>query len=110
MEQRIQYAITADGVSIAFASLGNGFPLVHTTPVGGAAFKVTQHPLAMQYLYEKLAERRQFIRYDIRGTGLSDREVPELTLDGLVKDMLAVMEKLGLPISEKQRGFFLPKA
>jgi DNA polymerase len=25
------------------------------------------------------------------------------------EDMLAVMEKLGLPISEKQRGFFLPK-
>lgn len=26
------------------------------------------------------------------------------------EDMLAVMEKLGLPISDKQRGFFLPKA
>ena len=26
------------------------------------------------------------------------------------EDMLQVMEKLGLPISEKQRGFFLPKA
>lgn len=25
------------------------------------------------------------------------------------EDMLAVMEKLGLPISDKQRGFFLPK-
>ena len=28
----------------------------------------------------------------------------------LWEDMLAVMEKLDLPISEKQRGFFLPKA
>lgn len=27
----------------------------------------------------------------------------------LWEDMLAVMEKLGMPISEKQRGFFLPK-
>jgi uracil-DNA glycosylase len=26
------------------------------------------------------------------------------------EDMLAVMEKIGLPISDKQRGFFLPKA
>jgi uracil-DNA glycosylase family 4 len=26
------------------------------------------------------------------------------------EDMLAVMEKIGLPISEKQRGYFLPKA
>ena len=28
----------------------------------------------------------------------------------LWEDMLAVMEKLGLPISDKQRGYFLPKA
>ena len=28
----------------------------------------------------------------------------------LWEDMLAAMEKLGMPISEKQRGFFLPKA
>lgn len=28
----------------------------------------------------------------------------------LWEDMLAVMEKLGMPISEKQKGFFLPKA
>jgi DNA polymerase len=27
----------------------------------------------------------------------------------LWEDMLAVMERLGLPVSEKQRGFFLPK-
>lgn len=26
------------------------------------------------------------------------------------EDMLSVMEKLGMPVSEKQRGFFLPKA
>jgi DNA polymerase len=26
------------------------------------------------------------------------------------EDMLQVMERLGLPISEKQRGFFLPKS
>jgi DNA polymerase len=28
----------------------------------------------------------------------------------LWEDMLSVMEKLGLPISDKQRGFFLPKS
>jgi DNA polymerase len=28
----------------------------------------------------------------------------------LWEDMLAAMEKLGMPVSEKQRGFFLPKA
>ena len=33
-----------------------------------------------------------------------------LTKRPLWEDMLAVMEKLGLPISAKQRGYFLPKA
>ena len=31
MEPRIQYAQTADGVSIAFWTLGEGMPLVHMT-------------------------------------------------------------------------------
>ena len=30
MEPRIQYAKTSDGVSIAFWTLGEGMPLVHT--------------------------------------------------------------------------------
>ncbi len=34
----------------------------------------------------------------------------DLTKRPLWEDMLAVMEKLGLPISAKQRGYFLPKA
>jgi DNA polymerase len=28
----------------------------------------------------------------------------------LWEDMLAVMERAGMPVSDKQRGFFLPKA
>ncbi len=36
------------------------------------------------------------------GAGLKDKRM-------IWEDMLAVMEKLGMPVSEKQRGFFLPK-
>ncbi|MEO7099634.1 MAG: uracil-DNA glycosylase [Luteolibacter sp.] len=53
---------------------------------GGTPVRVTYHP---SYLLQS------------GGSNPVKRQVWE--------DMLAVMEKLGLPISEKQRGFFLPK-
>ena len=34
MEPRIQYAKTSDGVSIAFAAMGEGIPLVHLSLIG----------------------------------------------------------------------------
>ena len=53
---------------------------------GGIPVRVTYHP---SYLLQS-------------GANLSiKRQVWE--------DMLAVMERLAMPVSEKQRGFFLPK-
>ncbi|MCK9518512.1 MAG: adenylate/guanylate cyclase domain-containing protein [Dehalococcoidia bacterium] len=96
MDGRIQYAVASDGVNVAFNVAGKGEPLVHLTPVGGAALKRDQFPSVLQYTYEKLSERRQLIRYDIRGTGLSDREIPPLSLDALMNDMLAVLDRSGV--------------
>jgi len=56
--------------------------------------------------------------YDFEGTPVRVSYHPSYLLQSgggnqtkrsLWEDMLSVMEKLGLPISEKQRGFFLPK-
>lgn len=59
----------------------------HWHEIAGTPVRVTYHP---SYLLQS------------GGGNSTKRQVWE--------DMLAVMEKLGLPISEKQRGFFLPKA
>ena len=57
--------------------------------------------------------------HDFEGTPVRVTHHPSLLLQTnaanlakrpLWEDMLAVMEKLGLPISAKQRGYFLPKA
>ena len=57
--------------------------------------------------------------YDLEGTPVRATYHPSYLLQSggstnvkrqVWEDMLAVMEKLALPISEKQRGFFLPKA
>jgi class 3 adenylate cyclase len=45
---------------------------------------------------ERLAEKRMLIRYDGRGWGLSEREVTDYSLDVLMLDLEAVVDRLSL--------------
>src|SRR3990172_9936715 len=96
MEPRIQYAKTKDGVSIAFWTLGEGMPLVYM-PAGIFSHiqLERQHP-SMRRWYEALANGRRLVRYDGRGTGLSQRDVASFSLDSFLADLEAVADRLGL--------------
>ena len=96
MEPRIQYAQTADGVSIAYYTLGDGMPLVQMPQMALGHLQMEwQIPEARRHL-ERMAEKRTLVRYDSRGFGLSDRDVTEFTVDALVRDLEAVADRLGL--------------
>ena len=95
MEPRIQYAKTEDGVSIAFWTLGEGLPLVYMPPPFGHVQLEWQH-LQNRQFYERLAQSRMLVRYDIRGMGLSEREVAVFSIDSQVLDLEAVVDHLGL--------------
>ena len=43
-----------------------------------------------------LARGRQLIRYDARGNGLSDWDIPEISFDAFVRDLEAVVDAAGL--------------
>jgi class 3 adenylate cyclase len=45
--------------------------------------------------YERLAEKRKLVRYDMRGSGLSERDVTDYSLDALMLDLEAVADRLG---------------
>src|SRR5262249_53741251 len=45
---------------------------------------------------EALIERRMLVRYDPRGSGLSDRDVTDFSLDAMVADLEAVVDALEL--------------
>ena len=95
MEPRIQYAQTEDGVSIAFYTLGAGMPYVEMAP----SFSHLQLDWGIPEFrnwYERIAQKRKLIRYDGRGTGLSDRDVTDIGLDAGVRDLEAVVDRLGL--------------
>ena len=95
MEPRVQYAQTADGVSIAFMVAGNGVPVVHP-------FFYLSH-LQLNWANEysgqwmrALADRYQLIAYDARGNGLSQRGIERYGPDEALYDLEAVIDKLAL--------------
>ena len=95
MEPRIRYAITADGVSIAFWTLGEGEPLVYMA--GGPWGHIELWDISeCRRWYGRLAQERMLVRYDVRGTGYSERDVSDHSLDALVADMEAVVDRLDL--------------
>jgi class 3 adenylate cyclase len=96
MEPRIQYAKTADGVSIAFWTLGEGAPLVHMPPFPQSHIQLEWQWRGYRGWNERLAEKRMLVRYDSRGTGLSDRDVTEHSLEAHVLDLEAVLGRLEL--------------
>jgi len=95
MEVPIRYARTADGVNIAFWTLGNGEPLVYMAGAPWCHIELLQIPECVRW-YEQLAEDRMLVRYDVRGTGLSDREIEDHSLTAQILDLEAVIESIGL--------------
>ncbi len=103
MEPRIQYAQTADGVSIAFYTMGEGRGDV-SMPFPFSHLQLDWERPEIRSWLERLAKKWQIVRYDDRGTGLSDRDVTELSLDAGVRDLEAVVDRLGL----EQFSLFAP--
>jgi len=97
MEPRIQYAKTKDGVSIAFATYDQGDPIVWAThPETSHVQLEWQQPIYQATISRLVAERRMVVRFDMRGVGLSDRDVDDLSLDARLLDLEAVADHLGL--------------
>ena len=95
MEPRIQYAKTKDGVSIAFHVVGRGMPFVQMQMLGSTILLQWEVPEFRPW-YECLAGKRMLVQYDNRGTGLSQRDVTDFSLEALGSDIEAVADRLGL--------------
>lgn len=96
MEPRVQYTRTSDGVSIAFWSIGEGDPLVIMPSMPMSHIEYEWQIPEWRAFYERLAERRRVVRYDGRGAGLSDRKAMAYSLDVMLLDLDAVVERLNL--------------
>ena len=92
--QRIRFVTSADGARIAFATLGDGPPLVKAANWMTNIDHDLSSPVWRHWL-DALAREHTLVYYDERGSGLSDRDVP-LSLDAFVTDLEAIVDELGL--------------
>ena len=94
-EQQIHFCQAKDGVQLAYARIGQGLPLVKTGHWMTHIEFDLESPIWRQ-LYQELARGHSFLRYDARGNGLSDRDVPDISFDHFVGDLEAVVDAAGI--------------
>jgi len=93
--QTIHFCTAADGVRIAYASVGTGSPLVKAANWLSHLELDWDAPI-WSPLFRELAQKHRFVRYDERGNGLSDWDVDELSQNAFVKDLETVVDATGL--------------
>jgi class 3 adenylate cyclase/pimeloyl-ACP methyl ester carboxylesterase len=94
-EQEIHFCQARDGVQLAYARMGQGVPLVKTghwmTHIESDFDSMIWRPY-----YREMSRDNTFIRYDARGNGLSDRDVPDVCFEDFVSDLETVVDAAGL--------------
>lgn len=95
MGQEIRFCTAADGVKLAYAVCGEGPPLV----MSASWLTHLEHQwrsLAWRPWLEALSRKFTLVRYDSRGTGLSDRDVGEVPLETWIRDFEGVIDAAGV--------------
>jgi pimeloyl-ACP methyl ester carboxylesterase/DNA-binding winged helix-turn-helix (wHTH) protein len=95
LRQRVRLCTAADGVHLAYASVGTGPTLVKAANWLNHLEYDWESPV-WRHWWRALSARYQLVRYDERGCGLSDWDVEEFSLDAWVTDLEAVVDAAGL--------------
>lgn len=88
--QQIRFCTSRDGTRIAYATCGAGPPLVWVAHFVHHLKFDWDSPVWRPWI-SMLARRHTLIRYDFRGTGLSDRDPVDFTPEKLADDFEAVI-------------------
>lgn len=91
----VRFCTASDGTRIAYSWTGEGPPFIKVANWLTHLEFDLQSPVWRQLITELVPDRR-LIRYDARGSGLSDWDVPELSLDVWVRDLESVVDALQL--------------
>src|SRR5688572_29138057 len=91
MDAETRYTRTDDGVNIAYSVFGNGPLIVYASTVWGTLHMVQSGVLGRRQQIERLIEAGWRVAlYDCRGTGASEREVDDFSLEARLRDLEAV--------------------
>lgn len=95
MPQQIRFCTTRDGVRLAYATTGQGPPLVKVANWLSHLEFDWNSPVWRHWL-EELSHEHTLVRYDQRGCGLSDWVDTNLSFESQVSDLGKVIETLNL--------------
>jgi class 3 adenylate cyclase len=93
--QEIRFCSASDGVRIAYATSGQGPPLVKAANWLNHLEYDWQSPV-WRHLLRELSRNHLLIRYDERGNGLSDWNVDDISFEAFVRDLETVVDAAGL--------------
>jgi DNA-binding winged helix-turn-helix (wHTH) protein/alpha-beta hydrolase superfamily lysophospholipase len=93
--QKVTFCKTSGAVHLAVATVGEGPTLVKTANWLTHLEYDWQSPVN-QPLFQRLSRDRQLVRYDARGTGLSDRDGQNISFEAFVLDVETVVDALSL--------------
>ncbi len=96
VEPQIQYTKTADGISIAYWTMGQGPPLVLFPPWGYSHIQLELQNPEQRAWFKRLAQSRMVVRFDPRGQGLSQKRLKEFPPAAVIADLNAVVDDLNL--------------
>jgi class 3 adenylate cyclase/pimeloyl-ACP methyl ester carboxylesterase len=95
MEQEIRFCTASDGVRIAYATVGEGPPLVKAANWLNH-LEYDWHSPVWRHVPRELAKDHLLVRYDERGNGLSDWNVDDISFEAFVRDLETVVDVVGL--------------
>ena len=95
VQQTIRFIKSFDGARLAVATSGSGAPLIKSANWLSHLEFDWQSPV-WRHWFSFLSRGRQLIRFDPRGCGLSDWDVPDLSHAAQVADLEALVDSVGL--------------
>jgi pimeloyl-ACP methyl ester carboxylesterase/DNA-binding winged helix-turn-helix (wHTH) protein len=94
LRQDIRYCTSNDGVRLAYATVGNGPPLVKASNWLTHLDLEWSSPI-WRHWWSALSLHHRVLRYDERGNGMSQRDVGDISLDTWVRDLETVVDAAG---------------
>lgn len=91
LQQRVQFVTATDGAQIAWASVGSGSPVLKAPNWLNHLEYEWRSPM-WGPVFTELAHHCRLVRFDQRGNGLSDWDVPEISEAAMIGDMERVVD------------------
>ena len=92
----VRFAGTHDGLSLAWSRTGSGPPLVKAAAWLTHLEYDAESPVWAHWV-KFFEDNFDYLRYDERGCGLSDRKTGQLDIDSWTDDLSRVVEASGIP-------------